>query len=266
MKTSLQSGLACLVAGFTLNSIAAPVAPMHGAMELPISRQLACYNAGDFNWPTDGSGIKSPGCKAAYQHVYKKYGEDAQQAVYQFNQWHEVSKNVKDYKDMDEVKKAIPDGQLCSAGNDPDQSTTGILASIRDLLGKLGWPWSGFKLLANDKSGLDVPADWEARTLTTYADGKVKMRYKIQAVHNPSYWEIYVSKPGYDPKERALKWDDLVLVDEIGDVPPVNGYYELDVDLKGNEGRRVIYSRWQRVDPAGEGFYNCSDVNIVSSK
>lgn len=258
MNLYLQSALASLVAGFTLHGTAAPIEPRHGAMETPIARQLACYQAQDFYWPPDGSGIKSQGCKAAYQHVYTKFGNDAQQAVYQFNQWHEVSKNVKDYKNLDEVKKAIPDGQLCSAGNSVDASER---ASAAKEVGS-----AGILVLANDKSGLDVPANWQAQTLAKGADNKVKMRYKIQAAHNPSYWEIYVSKPDYDPKVRALNWDDLELVGEFGDVSPINGYYELDVDLKDSEGRRVIYSRWQRQDSAGEGFYNCSDVNIVSSR
>lgn len=29
-------------------------------------------------------------------------------------------------------------------------------------------------------------------------------------------------------------------------------------------GTAVIFTRWQRIDAVGEGFYNCSDVNIKS--
>ncbi|MFJ4392695.1 lytic polysaccharide monooxygenase [Pseudomonas soli] len=239
-----------------------PVRPMHGAMEVPIARQLACYNAKDFDWPEDGSGIKNPGCKAAYQHAYRKFNNNAQQAVYQFNQWHEVSRNVTDYRNIEAVKEAIPDGQLCSAGSDVDAAE---VRRAQDEVNRVA-PNKQLLVLANDKSGLDQPAEWVTQELRKGADNKVHMRYKIEAVHNPSYWEIYVSKPGYNPAERALNWDDLELVQEIGDVPPVNGYYELEVDLENHIGKRVIYSRWQRVDPAGEGFYNCSDVNIVSDK
>ncbi|MDN4499380.1 lytic polysaccharide monooxygenase [Pseudomonas mosselii] len=258
----LHTSFIGLLASAAIHADAAPIAPMHGAMEVPVARQLACYNAQDFNWPEDGSGIKSPGCKAAYQHVYRKFNNNAQQAVYQFNQWHEVSKNVTDYRNIEAVKKAIHDGQLCSAGNVVDA------AEVRKAQGEVNRsaPNKQLLVLANDKSGLDQPAEWATQELRKDANNKVHMRYKIQAVHNPSYWEIYVSKPGYNPAERALKWDDLELVQEIGDVPPVNGYYELEVDLKNHSGKRVIYSRWQRVDPAGEGFYNCSDVIIVGGK
>lgn len=241
---SLHLIIAASLAAGSVHVNAAPVEPMHGAVEMPVSRQYYCYQQGDYNWPVDGSNIKSPGCKAAYQHVYKKSGNNAQQAVYQFNQWHEVSKNVVDFRNKEAVKKAIPDGQLCSAGN-----------SLAETKAK--------STQVNDKSGLDVPADWHVQDWKKDDDNKAHMRYKIMAPHNPSYWEIYVSKPDYNPTQQPLKWDDLELVQEIGDVQPVNGYYEFDVDLKEHTGRRVVYTRWQRDDAAGEGFYNCSDVNIV---
>ncbi|QXH57378.1 lytic polysaccharide monooxygenase [Pseudomonas maumuensis] len=266
-KYLLHTTFIGLLATAAVPAHAAPIEPMHGAMEVPVARQLACHNAQDYYWPEDGTGIKSPGCKAAYQHVYRKFGNDALQAAYQFNQWHEVSKNVKDFNNIEAVKKAIPDGQLCSAGN---VVAADSLSQVKNALDKivrtLGLDWNGLHLVANDKSGLDQPAAWATQELRKGTDDKVRMRYKIQAVHNPSFWEIYVSKPDYDPAQRALNWDDLELVQKIGNVAPVNGYYELDVDLKKHTGKRVIYSRWQRDDSAGEGFYNCSDVNIVSAK
>ncbi|NQD75659.1 lytic polysaccharide monooxygenase [Pseudomonas sp. CM27] len=263
MKQYLQTSLACLVAGASLQANAAQPQPQHGAMEVPIARQYACYKAQDYYWPEDGSKIKGDGCRAAYQHVFKKYDSDAVQAAYQFNQWHETSKNVMDYNNMEAVKAAIPDGQLCSAGNAPDKITvTALLTRIKSVL-KGG---IGVTTLVNDKSGLDQPANWTPYELVKGADNKADFRFKIMAPHNPSFWQFYVSKPGYDPTTQVLKWDDLELVHEEGNVQPVNGHYEMQVDLKENTGRRVIYTRWQREDSAGEGFYNCSDVNIVSGK
>ncbi|WP_449431195.1 lytic polysaccharide monooxygenase [Pseudomonas putida] len=267
MRNLPLAALACLATTAALQASAAPIEPLHGAMEVPAARQYLCYNAQDYYWPVNGSDIKSPGCKAAYQHVYKKFGDDAQQATYQFNQWHEVSKNVTDYRNMEAVKKAIPDGQLCSAGNHvKKEELTSLISKVHDLLSRLTTNNVKVLVLANDKSGLDVPAAWATQELKKDADNKAHMRYKIMAPHNPSYWEFYVSKADYDPAKRALNWDDLELVQTLDDVAPKDGYYEMDVDLKEHTGKRVIYSRWQRVDAAGEGFYNCSDVNIVSSK
>ena len=60
-----------------------------------------------------------------------------EQSNYQFRQWNEASKNVADYNNPDAVKAAIPDGQLCSAGN-------------------VGAEWDERSKVWNDKSGLDA--------------------------------------------------------------------------------------------------------------
>ena len=67
-----------------------------------------------------------------------------------------------------------------------------------------------------------------------------------------------------------MSWADLELVDELGNIPvtTINGlkYYEMNIALPaGRSGQAVLYSRWQRIDPAGEGFYNCSDIIIDGS-
>ncbi len=253
----------------------------HGALEFPIARQYRCFKASDYYWPIDGSQITDPGCKAAYQAAFQKdrpaapnqaqhdaaikaYKEkiaplatgsnltDDQankgaHAVYPLEQWPEFSTNVADYNNEASIKQAIPDGHLCSAGQQ-------------------GQNWDARKGLWNDKSGFDIPANWTAQDITPDADGKVHFKFHIMAVHNPSFWRIYVSKPGYDASQRALKWDDLELLESPGNVEPVGRYYEMDVDFKNHTGKRVVYIRWQRVDEAGEGFYGCSDVNIVAQK
>ena len=66
-----------------------------------------------------------------------------EQSNYQFRQWNEASKNVADYNNPDAVKAAIPDGQLCSAGN-------------------VGAEWDERSKVWNDKSGLDAVTAWRA--------------------------------------------------------------------------------------------------------
>ena len=139
--------------------------PRHGSPAIPISRQYQCYKEGGYYWPADGSGIPQSDCKAAYQLVYHKYldksgivvpkeeGKSAinsknavdiiEQSNYQFRQWNEASKNVADYNNPDAVKAAIPDGQLCSAGN-------------------VGAEWDERSKVWNDKSGLDAVTAWRA--------------------------------------------------------------------------------------------------------
>lgn len=253
----------------------------HGALEFPIARQYHCNKTGGYYWPIDGSGISDPGCRAAYQAAFAKdrpaapdlaqheaaikaYREQlgahagdssvtdeqankAAHAVYPLEQWPEFSVNVPQYNEEAKVKEQIPDGHLCSAGQH-------------------GQNWDPRKGLWNDKSGFDIPANWTAQEVTPNADGKVHFKFHIMAVHNPSFWRIYLSKPGYDASQRALKWDDLELLESLGNIEPTGNFYEMDVDFKNHTGKRVVYIRWQREDAVGEGFYNCSDVNIVARK
>ncbi|MNO95611.1 Chitin binding domain protein [compost metagenome] len=253
MKPFLRTSLACLVTAAAIQANAAQPQPRHGAMEMPLARQFFCYKAADYFWPDDGSSIKNPGCRAAYQHVYKKFGNNKPQAEYQFVQWNEVSKNVPepDYRDIEKVKAAIPDGQLCSAGN--------VVAATTKLA-----PQS----TVNDKSGLDIPAAWPAHLLVKDSSNKVELTYNAHVAHDPGFWEIYITKPGFDRTKKSLTWGDLEdkPIAEFGDIPVVGGKYLMQVDLGDRTGDYLIYSRWQRDDPAGEGFYNCSDVNIVTNR
>jgi chitin-binding protein len=236
----------------------------HGSVATPISRQYQCFKEGGFYWPADGSGIKESDCRAAYQYIYNKYLNKPgfvspkkegnknsskqevnliEQSNYQFRQWNEVSKNVADYNNPAAVKAAIPDGQLCSAGN-------------------VGTEWDDRDKVWNDKSGLDVKAPWRTSDIQKNANGKIDIVYDATATHDPSFFEVYISKADYDAEKAELKWSDLELLGKVENVTPVNQQYKFAVDAKNYTGKHVLYVRWQRIDPVGEGFYSCSDVNI----
>jgi chitin-binding protein len=251
----------------TSEAAASSVQPRHGSPLVPVSRQYRCYNEGGYYWPADGSDIPHSDCRAAYKLVYDKYinksgivvpkekekkdvifsKKDAidiiEQSNYQFRQWHEISKNITDYDNPAAVKAAIPDGQLCSAGN-------------------VGAEWDDRAKVWNDKSGLDAVTAWSPTDIQKNAEGKIDIVYQAMATHDPSYFEVYISKPEYHVESAALKWSDLVLLQKVENVTPVNQQYKFAVDAGDYTGKHVIYIRWQRKDPAGEGFYSCSDVNI----
>ena len=74
-----------------------------------------------------------------------------------------------------------------------------------------------------------------------------------------------MTKPGFDSSVQSLNWSDLELINSHGNLPVVNGYYEIDATIpEGRNGTGILYVRWQRVDAAGEGFYNCSDIAFTS--
>lgn len=147
----------------------------------------------------------------------------------------EFSKNVANYNSQAAVEAGVPDGSLC-AGGDPS------------------------------KSGIDVPhPDWPAQKITLNGAGEFEYRFYASTPHDPSFWKFYLSKPGFDPATDTLTWDDLELVDEKSSInlQTINGtrYYVADVSLPTNRsGEAIFFTRWQRQDVAGEGFYNCSDV------
>lgn len=201
-------------------------ASSHGYVDYPKARQQVCKDDGGYWWPDDGSGIPNAACRAAYQ----------QSGGYMLTQHHEFSANVADYLNMAEVQATVPDGSLCAAGD-------------------------------SRKSGIDLPsANWQRTDIDLSQSQTIALRFRATTPHNPSFWQIYLSKPGFNPATAPLSWDQLQLIHQQTDVAAEAGYYTLQVPMPaGRSGSAVLYTRWQRVDVVGEGFYNCSDINLVGN-
>ncbi|MDD9382121.1 lytic polysaccharide monooxygenase [Streptomyces sp. ZAF1911] len=197
----IAAGLAPLaVAAYAVAPAAA-----HGSMTDPVSRVAACYAEGP-------ESPKSAACKAAV-------AASGAQAFYDWNAVNIANAAGKS-------KALIPDGQLCSAGNDKYR-------------------------------GLDLArADWPASPM---AAGAHTFRYKGTAPHKGSF-ELYVTKDGYDPS-KPLKWSDLEPAPfaKVTDPGMQNGDYVFSGTVPNKSGRHLIYSVWQRSD-SPEAFYTCSDV------
>ncbi|CAM5563482.1 chitin-binding protein [Streptomyces spiroverticillatus] len=193
------------LAPLALTGLAASPAAAHGSMTDPVSRVSACYAEGP-------ESPKSAACKAAV----------AASGVQAFYDWNAV--NIANA--AGNHKALIPDGKLCSAGNDKYK-------------------------------GLDLPrADWPSSKL---AAGKHTFRYKGTAPHKGSF-ELYVTKDGYDPT-KPLKWSDLEAKPfaKVTDPQMQGGDYVFDGTVPNKSGRHLVYSIWQRSD-SPEAFYTCSDV------
>lgn len=92
-----------------------------------------------------------------------------------------------------------------------------------------------------------------------------KLEFATTAAHAGHFWKIYISKPGFDSASEQISWDDLELLTEYDEIEPEKTddgkAYFMDVTIpEGREGTGVILVRWQRIDSAGEGFYNVSDI------
>ncbi|MFZ3496580.1 lytic polysaccharide monooxygenase [Streptomyces sp. 5.8] len=193
------------LAPLAVAAYAAVPAAAHGSMTDPVSRVAACYAEGP-------ESPKSTACKAAV----------AASGAQAFYDWNAV--NIANA--AGQSKALIPDGQLCSAGNDKYR-------------------------------GLDLArADWPASPM---AAGAHTFRYKGTAPHKGSF-ELYVTKDGYDPS-KPLKWSDLEAAPfaKVTDPGMQNGDYVFSGTVPNKTGRHLIYSVWQRSD-SPEAFYTCSDV------
>lgn len=222
-----------LVASGILLSLASTLVPMsvyaHGFMENPKARQAICQAQAGYWWPADGSAIPNLACRAAF----------LESGYVQFVQEHEISVNVADYYNQDAVEDAVPDGTLCAAGSD-------------------------------EKRGLNLASEhWQKTSVSPNEQGKIQVRFNAKTPHNPSYWKIYLSKPSFNAATDILRWQDLELIQEHGNIdfikaPDGNRYYDMEVSIPAERsGDALLYSRWQRNDAVGEGFYNCSDITIV---
>jgi chitin-binding protein len=130
------------------------------------------------------------------------------------------------------LAEIIPDGQLCSAGRDK---------------------YRGLNL---------ARADWPKTDIQTARS--VTLRYFASAAHRPSYFDVYVTREGYDPTQ-PLRFADLERVARLDDPPLLGDTYQLEVTLPrrapGTPG--IVYVHWQRKRPASdEAFYSCSDVTF----
>ncbi|MEV3930904.1 lytic polysaccharide monooxygenase [Streptomyces sp. NPDC049944] len=193
------------VAPLALTGLAAAPAAAHGSLSDPVSRVSACFAEG----PEDP---RSAACEAAVT-------AGGTQALYDWN-------GVNIANAAGNHRQLIPDGKLCSAGNDK------------------------FK-------GLDLPrADWPS---TPMEAGSHTFSFRATAPHKGAF-ELYLTKAGYDPTQ-PLKWSDLQEKPFATATDPalVDGSYVFDGTVPQAAGRQLIYTVWQRSD-SPEAFYACSDV------
>ncbi|MFC9124444.1 lytic polysaccharide monooxygenase [Streptomyces sp. NPDC057067] len=193
------------VAPLALTGLSAAPAAAHGSLSDPVSRVSACFAEGP-------ESPRSAACQAAV-------AAGGTQALYDWN-------GVNIANAAGKHRELIPDGKLCSAGNDK------------------------FK-------GLDLPrADWPS---TPMKAGSHTFRFRATAPHKGSF-ELYLTKASYDPAQ-PLKWSDLQEKPFATATDPTleDGSYVFDGTVPEASGRQLIYTVWQRSD-SPEAFYACSDV------
>lgn len=208
MPATRRQAAVAVALGVGAVTLAAAPASAHGTMGDPVSRVAQCY-------AENPESPKSDACRAAV-------AAGGTQALYDWNGIRIGDANGRH-------QALIPDGKLCSAGNDE------------------------FK-------GLDLArADWPA---TNVSGGSYTFRYRVTAPHKGTF-KVYPTKAGYDPA-KPLAWADLDLDHPVAvatDPVATGGFYTFSGTLPERTGRQLLYAVWQRSD-SPEAFYSCSDVDF----
>ncbi|MFF5186990.1 lytic polysaccharide monooxygenase [Streptomyces sp. NPDC000345] len=191
-----------------LTALSAAPAAAHGTLGDPVSRVAQCY----------AEGPESPASEACRAAIVA----GGTQALYDWN-------GVRIGDAAGRHQELIPDGALCSAGNEE------------------------FK-------GLDLArTDWPA---TGVSSGAYTFRYRVTAPHKGTF-TVYLTKAGYDPAQ-PLAWSDLDLAHPVAtatDPVAADGFSTFSGTLPERSGRQLLYAVWQRSD-SPEAFYSCSDVTF----
>ncbi|MGY4927780.1 lytic polysaccharide monooxygenase auxiliary activity family 9 protein [Streptomyces sp. 900105755] len=208
MPATRRQAAVAVALGVGAVTLAAAPASAHGTMGDPVSRVAQCY-------AENPESPKSDACRAAV-------AAGGTQALYDWNGIRIGDANGRH-------QALIPDGRLCSAGNDE------------------------FK-------GLDLArADWPA---TNVSGGSYTFRYRVTAPHKGTF-KVYLTKAGYDAA-KPLAWADLDLDHPVAvatDPVATGGFYTFSGTLPERTGRQLLYAVWQRSD-SPEAFYSCSDVDF----
>ncbi len=141
-----------------------------------------------------------------------------------FYDWHEVNRQLPNH----DYRTQIPDGKLPGAGRDK---------------------YAGLNL---------ARTDWPA---TKVQPGHFHCVFYAATPHDPSYFEAYITKADYDPRQ-PLKWSDLEPLPGGENARLEGKNYLFDVTLPTRKGRHVLYVIWQRIDPVGEVFFSTSDLDF----
>ena len=207
-RTTALLTLAGTLAGCALaTTLGAGTAAAHGSMQNPLSRIEGCYLEGPEH-PVSAActaAVATGGTAGLYDWMSLRIGDAAGRH-----------------------RQIIPDGRLCSAGNEM------------------------FK-------GLDLPrADWPATNLT--AGAAFTFRFRATAPHKGTF-QLFLTNGSYDPA-KPLTWSNLDPQPFLTVTDPqlADGSYLLPGTIPaGRTGRQLVYAIWQRSD-SPEAFYSCSDV------
>lgn len=199
----------------------------HGTAVSPSSRVYRVYQANPSN--------------PSFQLAANAVAIDGELSYYT---WNEVSRNIPDAVTAGlppgfDYSPWIPDGQLASAGRVDPFSTE--------------YP--------RTYAGLDqVSADWPKQAVD--GGGSVAMDFLATAVHHPSVWDVWMTRPSWNPS-MPLTWDQMEFLGRPTPAQSGNNFLWDQAIPRDRSGHHVLWIAWQRDDPVGEVFLSTSDLEVL---
>ncbi|MDT0266651.1 lytic polysaccharide monooxygenase [Streptomyces sp. DSM 44915] len=193
-------------------------ASAHGSTTLPGARTYLCYL--DLQENSSTQMPANPACADAV----------AQSGTGPLYNWFAVL----DSNGAGRTEGYIPDGELCSGGNN-----------------------GPFDFGAYDAAR----TDWPTTHLTSGSN--IELKHSNWA-HHPGEFNVYITNENWS-SGQPLGWGDLEQISTVtnppqrGGVGTEDGHYYWDVQLPERSGEHIIYVHWIRSD-SQENFYSCSDV------
>lgn len=128
-------------------------------------------------------------------------------------------------------------------------------------------------------TGLETPsASWVPTSAT--AGQSIALHWVATAPHDPSFFEVYLTKQGFEVATEHLQWSRLERlgrwspndsshpVTNATAPSPAGGMslsYDWNIPIPADRsGRHVVVVIWQRQDPAGEAFFAVQDLAIAA--
>ena len=215
-----------IVVAFCLLVLTPPICRGHGTVVYPKSRVYRVFesNPTNPNFPLAVNAVQTDGQLSYYT-------------------WNEVSRNIPQAVQAGlppgfDYSPWMPDGEIASAGRTDPNSTD--------------YP--------RTYAGLDqVSADWPKTPVN--AGETITVDFFATAVHSPSVWDVWMTKPTWDPS-MPLTWNEMEFLGRPT-VALANSHFTFDLTIPTDRsGHHVLWVAWQRNDPVGEVFISASDIDI----
>lgn len=104
---------------------------------------------------------------------------------------------------------------------------------------------------------VNQPGAWK----TTTVSRNLTVQLYDQASHGADYFQVYVTKQGFNPSTQRLGWGNLDLITTTGRYAPAQNI-SFNVSLPSRSGNHILFVLW-RASHLDQTYMWCSDINVT---